>query len=68
MTVHALIQILTEMPQDALIVIDGYEGGVNEVSEVSNVKIKCNVNTGWYDGKHEIVKKSKGGGGAVHIF
>lgn len=65
MNVSELIERLKEQPQDAMVVIDGYEGGVWEADSVKIVKIKTDVNSEWYYGDHEI---SEGGDViAVHI-
>lgn len=58
MNVAELIKVLQELPQDALVVINGYEGGVNEVSNATETKIEQNVNTAWYYGDHEINEDS----------
>lgn len=43
MTVAELIAKLQELPQDARVVIDGYEGGVEDVAQVSMAPILVNV-------------------------
>ena len=55
MTVQELIDKLSELPRDQIVVRAGYEGGVAEVTELSNKKIKLHVNPEWYYGPHEIV-------------
>ncbi len=54
MKVMDLLTLLSEMPADADVVLKGYEGGVDDVLNVKLVKIKRDVNTDWYYGKHEI--------------
>jgi len=55
MTVAALIEKLKEMPQDAMVVVRGYEDGVDEVDCIK----ECEVLTDYYEesyyGAHEIV-------------
>ena len=55
MTVQELIDKLSELPRDQIVVRAGYEGGVAEVTELTPKKIKLHVNTEWYYGPHEIV-------------
>ena len=54
MTVQELIEALSTLPQDAMLVSPGYEGGVEPISVVSKVKLKLNVHDEWYYGSHEI--------------
>lgn len=65
MKVHEMRVLLETMPQDAIVVVDGYEGGVAEVTEVKMVKLTLDVNTEWWYGNHEI--DSEGVTSAVHI-
>ena len=39
-----------------MVVVAGYEGGVNEVDKSELCDIELNVNDEWYYGKHEILK------------
>lgn len=55
MTVQELIDKLSELPRDQIVVRAGYEGGVAEVTELTPKKIKLHVNPEWYYGPHEIV-------------
>lgn len=55
MKVKELIQILQAMDQEALVVVSGYEGGVNDVDHVKEHEVALNVNDGCsYMGKHEV--------------
>ena len=54
MTVKELIEALKKMPEDTRVVISGYEGGYNDVSELNEIRINPDVNTAWYYGKHEV--------------
>ena len=58
MKVVDLLALLTQMPSEADVVVKGYEGGVDDVVNVSLVKIKKNVNDEWYYGKHAIDEDS----------
>lgn len=56
MTVGELIAKLQAYDQDMMVVVDGYEGGVEEVRFVQTTDIALNYNGGvWYCGKHEQV-------------
>lgn len=58
MKVVDLLALLTQMPSEADVVVKGYEGGLDDVVNVSLVKIKKNVNDEWYYGKHAIDEDS----------
>jgi len=53
MRVKELIQELSKLPEDLIVVVRGYEGGINELRDVESMEIALNVNTAWYYGKHE---------------
>lgn len=55
MTVQELIDKLSTMPRDLIVIRSGYEGGVAESTDISIHKIKLHVNPEWYYGPHEIV-------------
>jgi hypothetical protein len=55
MTVFELIERLKELDQEAMVVVRGYEGGVNEVTYVDESELALDVNTAWYYGKHELI-------------
>jgi hypothetical protein len=48
-----LIEKLKNYPPDTRIVVAGYEGGYEDVDDISEMKIVLNYNTAWYYGKHE---------------
>jgi hypothetical protein len=54
MRVDELIALLSEMPEDAGVVVRGYEGGVDDVVDVKLVPIQRNVHEEWYYGRHAI--------------
>ena len=72
MTVADLIEKLKAMPQDLRVVVDGYESGLEDVTDVSEVVIELNRNSeNWY-GPHEAVaswRPTRGGAivPAVHM-
>ncbi len=53
MKVHELISVLQELPQDSMVVMSGYEGGLREVEHAYSLQIKLHVNSAWYYGPHE---------------
>ena len=55
MTVGELIAKLQAMPQDARVVVDGYEGGVDDAADPELVEVAVNVNSSTWLGDHEIV-------------
>ena len=55
MKVKELIEKLQRYDSEQMVVINGYEGGDDEIKEVKEIKLKLNVNKAWYYGKHEIV-------------
>ncbi|WKZ48895.1 MAG: hypothetical protein QY306_05950 [Anaerolineales bacterium] len=54
MKVDELIARLSELPPDADVVVKGYEGGVDDVVDISLVTIRRDVNVEWFYGKHEL--------------
>ena len=55
MTVSELIEVLTGLPQDNIVVVRGYEGGVDEIVELEQARIALNVNEEWSYGAHELL-------------
>ena len=55
MKVKKLIELLSQMNHELLVVVAGYEGGVDEIDKFEMCDIELNVNTEWYYGKHEIL-------------
>jgi hypothetical protein len=59
MTVSELIEQLKNMPQDMMVVIDGYEGGYDN-PELSSSKLIPDSNwngkskEAWYNGRHDV--------------
>lgn len=52
MTVRELIEKLHEFDPEAMVVKSGYEGGLNEITDVFTRGIRLNVNDEWYYGDH----------------
>ncbi len=55
MKVKELIETLSQLDPELMVVIRGYEGGVDEVDKYELCDVELNVNTEWYYGKHEIL-------------
>jgi hypothetical protein len=59
MTVGELIAKLQEFDQNMMVVVDGYEGGVDELTTTMPVSIALGYNAdGWWYGDHEVVTDS----------
>lgn len=59
MTIRQLIEMLSQIEdQQTTVMVKRYEGGVNDISNSTPeiLKVRLNVNTEWYYGRHEIVK------------
>jgi hypothetical protein len=54
MTTHELAKKLLELP-DVMVLTDGYEGGVDEITKITPTKIKLNVHDEWYYGNHDVL-------------
>ena len=65
MTVQELIDKLSLLPRDHIIIRPGYEGGVAEATDISSHKIKLHVNPEWYYGPHEVVPFRQGASGTL---
>ena len=55
MKVKELIEVLSQLDPELMVVVAGYEGGVNEVDTYGLCDIELNVNDEWYYGKHEML-------------
>ena len=53
MNVKELIEELSTLHTEALVVKSGYEGGLDNIQGARYIKVKLNVNTVWYYGPHE---------------
>ena len=59
MKVKKLIELLSQLDPELMVVIIGYEGGVDEMDKYELCDVELNVNTEWYYGKHEILEKGE---------
>ena len=57
MKVKELIERLQALDPELEVMRDGYEGGVENATEVDVVDVALNVNEAWYYGSHEVVYK-----------
>ncbi len=55
MKVKELIETLSQLDPELMVVVAGYEGGVDEIDKYELCDVELNVNTEWYYGKHEIL-------------
>lgn len=55
MIVKELKEKLSKYPDDMSIVIDGYEGGVDDMDRIKEVEIVRNVRHSDYEGPHDIL-------------
>jgi len=55
MKVKELIEKLQRCDPETMVVVNGYEGGVNPCCVCKEKHIKLGVNSEWYYGNHEIV-------------
>ena len=56
MKVKELIEQLKQLNPELMVVVRGYEGGVNEVISYEECNIALDANEEWYYGRHEIVE------------
>ena len=54
MKVKQLIEKLKLCDPELMVVVRGYEDGVNEAENAAQVKLRLDVNTEWYYGTHEV--------------
>ena len=57
MTVKELIDELSKYPEDMRVLVNGYEGGFDDVSSIKEGVFNANFYTEWYYGKHEKTDK-----------
>lgn len=55
MKVKELIEALSQLDPELMVVVAGYEGGVDEIDKFEMCDIELDVNTEWYYGKHEVL-------------
>lgn len=53
MNVAELIELLNKQPSTMRVVMDGYEGGIEDIDCIKQIPILLNKNDEWYYGPHE---------------
>lgn len=56
MKVKDLIEVLSQYDPELPILVEGYEGGCNDVDLIEEIEVIKDVNTAWYYGRHEKVR------------
>ena len=59
MTVQELINQLQQYPSEKRVVVQGYEGGFNDILEIKDVSLLINYHKAWYYGAHEEPKEGQ---------
>ena len=59
MKVKELIEKLSQLDPELMVVVRGYEGGVDEVSGYGVCNIWVNANDEWYYGRHETLSDNQ---------
>lgn len=69
MTVKQLKELLNKYPDDMLVVLSGYEGGFDDISNTKIIALKRDANySGWYNGAHKKIDKSEAEYGIDHLY
>lgn len=55
MKISELINLLKELPQDARVMVSGYEEGYDDVVSIDKTNIRLNVYSEWHFGAHDRV-------------
>jgi hypothetical protein len=53
MIVSELIEYLNELPQDNLVLVNGYESGYNELERIAEEAVVKRIGNGYWDGDYE---------------
>jgi len=56
MKVKELIETLSQLDPELMVVVAGYEGGVDEMDKYELCDVELNANDEWYYGKHDILE------------
>ena len=59
MTVKQLINNLSKLPEELPVLVDGYEGGLDDVTGTKITRIDFDANDEWWYGHHELNHESK---------
>lgn len=55
MNVGQLIEQLKQLNPELMVLVRGYEGGVNEVTSHTLCDVALDANDEWYYGRHEVI-------------
>lgn len=58
MTVQELINQLSQLDPNQLVLVDGYEGGFTDIKSITDEKIVLNYYNDWWEGPHEILERT----------
>ena len=58
MTVQELIDQLSQLDPNTLIMVDGYEGGISEIKSIDDAPIVLNYNSEPWYGPHEYLENT----------
>jgi len=67
MTIKELIEKLKEYPENMRVILDGYEGGYEDIKIIRTLPIQFNVNSADWDGPHDSCKEDEKDETAIHI-
>lgn len=56
MIIKEMIEILQKLDPNLPILLNGYEGGCNDLKDLTEIQVIRDVNLEWYYGAHEKVK------------
>ena len=60
-TVQDLMRILSRYPADLRVVVEGYEGGIDDLEPSDIRQIVLDKNTDWWNGRHEATSRGENG-------
>jgi len=67
MKVKDLIEKLQRYDPETMVVVNGYEGGVDTCTSCKEVRVMFNINKEWYYGNHELVNEDESPDKAILI-
>jgi ribosomal protein RSM22 (predicted rRNA methylase) len=67
-TIKELKELLNNYPDDMLVVVRGYEGGFDDISDTAVITLKRDANSDWYYGAHKKIDKSEAEYGIDHLY
>jgi hypothetical protein len=58
MTVQELIDQLSQLDPNQLVLVDGYEGGFTDIKSITDEKIVLKYYDDWWEGPHEALERT----------